>query len=87
MATKRVYQLMADGAEKIELHLLNKNMTQAEFSKSINVSPSYVSQIMNKKIKVTAKTAFKFTRALHIESVRDLFTMSPESLNEKHLLK
>ncbi|MGR0121605.1 helix-turn-helix transcriptional regulator [Bacillus halotolerans] len=87
MATKRVYQLMADGAEKIELHLLRENMTQTEFSKSIKVSPSYVSQIMNKKIKVTAKTALKITRALHKESIRELFTMSTENEKEEHLLK
>ncbi|RPJ98060.1 hypothetical protein EH11_04140 [Bacillus subtilis] len=78
---------MADGAEKIELHLLRENMTQTEFSKSIKVSPSYVSQIMNKKIKVTAKTALKITRALQKESIRELFTMSTENDNEKHLLK
>ncbi|ASK26212.1 hypothetical protein BSSX_p0021 (plasmid) [Bacillus subtilis] len=81
MAKKSIYLLTEKGAEEIELFIAASKITQREFSEKINVSPSYVSQVLTRKIKVTARVAYKITDGINKKNPRDLFEICTE--NEK----
>lgn len=61
----------------VRLEIAKKGLSAREFSKQINVSQSYLSQLLNSKKTLAAKTAYKISEGLGLpfESVFTIKTV------------